>query len=74
MSIEKELLKPIKGIKSRNRQIHLLALVSLWKFIPDTGFDKLPQEAADWLNNAVRAIKNKEEIPDPKNSSENDGK
>lgn len=65
--IEKELLdaaefKPKK--KYDNRQDYLAALARATIAIDDAVFDKLSDPAADWSNDAVKAIREKKPLPD----------
>lgn len=64
--IEKELLKATNFKKKtfKNRQDYLAAIVRAVNGLENDDFDQLSNEAADWFNQAVRALNSKNELPD----------
>lgn len=75
MSVEQEIIETVGFEPRRNykdRQDYLAALARSVDQAEDEDFDKLPKEAVDWFNAAVRAINKKEELPDFESEDENE--
>jgi hypothetical protein len=65
-AVEKELVKAteFKGKKFKKRSEYLSALASAVDKLDDDQFEALSDEASDWANAALEAVKSKEDVED----------
>jgi hypothetical protein len=64
VSLEKELIEAakFKPMSQHDRQDHLAALARASNKLTDDQFDKLSDEAANWVSSAIKALNAKDEI------------